>query len=672
MPAIFIGGSPRITLFFIGLLLFFQFFNHIMDYYSGDYSSSSSYFQDHQYNDLGFSSDTKTFTFPRKILSIPSSRLLNRFKISQNNTMRSSKMMNHYSTLLLTSQQFLKNTFHIKTDVDGTSEEIKESGGHEKRDVFVKVILEEDTFLRDDATLGSMAKILVFSLKNSNDMNHVSLTDLNSITHDTPLSWEIEYEETLIDSKIYFSRKGTSQFNKDCVYVVTEHISSDSFEKISKTMELRKFCPQKERNRFFNLTNFGLEILSIADTSLDEDCAIISFVDDIYEFRMICSNGTSIFHGPSMTSELSDNKSTKIPKVKDLHDVLSVHELNTKESPHSVFTFKEHSDVNDIRNQLYYSMYDHVTKQGPQVQLHLYYLGSNTSQQQQNWVHQRLDPSISGSLTAIYSRNAHRLRDVYYKGVEISYQSENGKVVVFPLHGGALYVMRSNEMGGITVEKSTYYSFIGNGFGLYDLRTLQERYYAQDHFSLAFFEAMKKRMEKYSHPNQVAINVDGSYIIVVHYQLFAFVFKQAGKGLALQSVLKNVHFARENSHLKSSFMGIQSLHFVSPNVVAVLCEDGSVEMYDVEHELTTSSPNVNQYGISSEGKHEETESGILGWFINEFVDKPVLFSILVLMIGLFIYNEVLIRKRIQAHRTQYQQQQQQQAQQPTGSSSNSQ
>ncbi|KAG2392527.1 hypothetical protein C9374_011252 [Naegleria lovaniensis] len=661
MPVIFIGGSPRITLFFIGLLLFFQFFNHIMDYYSGDYSSSS---QDYYNSDLGYT-DTKTFTFPRKILSIPSSRLLNRFKISHSSSGPSTSTMNHYSTVLLTSNKFLEKDFQIETNVDGTSERVNFHSDELRfrDDVFVKVVLEEDTFLRGDSTLGSMAKVQVFSLKNSNDMKYMSVDDLDSVTLDTPLSWEIEYEETLMDSKIYFTRKGTSQFNKDCIYVVTEHrnISLDSLDRISKTMELRKFCPQQTRNRFFNLTNFALEISSIADTSLDEDCAIISFSDDLYEFRIICFNGTSLFHGPSTYYSELFNKSSKIPKVKDLHDVLSIHELNTRDSPNSVFTLKEHSDIDDLRNQLYYSMYDHVTKRGPQVQLHLYHLNTNT--QHENWVHERLDHSISGSMTAIYSRNAHRLHDVYYKGVEISHQSENGKVVVFPLHGGALYVMRANAMGGMTIDKSTYYSFVGNGFGLYDLRTLQERYYAQDHFSLALFEAMKKRMEKYSHPNQVAINVDGSYIIVVHYQLFAFVFKQAGKGLALQSVLKNVHFTRENSHLKSSVMAIQSLHFVKRGVVAALCEDGSMELYDVEHES-----NVNPY--SSEGKSEENaERTFKSWILYEFLDKPVFYSVLILMIGMFMYNEYMIRKRIQAHRAQYQQQQQAQ-QQTTSSTTN--
>ncbi|EFC48112.1 predicted protein [Naegleria gruberi] len=644
MPVIFIGGSPRVTIFFIGLFIFFQFFNQILDFYSGgpNDSSSSSYNSagsDHYRRDLSAYSenqfDSRILNLPRKVFSIPNTRQLYKYKVSP--SAMDSRQSNYFSTYLLLSpsshqEKELNSNINNNNNINNI--------GKAAADIS-KLVIHEDTALNSTFEfVGSIIRLQLFNLKN--ELSRVDTEMLMKLEEANILRWELADDQLIENSKVYFTKKGSAHYrNRDCIFMVTERVDIHESDRVKTYVEARKICPQKERNRIFNLYEYGPEVTSISDTSLDEDCVMASFVNDFYEYRIICANGTLLQNGPPLLK--MDKTNPRIPRMKDLHNVLALHEVKLPDNQFSVLSLKENADVIDVRNQQFHSMYDNDFKHGPLVESNTYKLINGT------WEKSRIDNNLPGALTGILSRSAHRLYDVYYRGKEISYQSGDGRTTVFPAHGGCMYIYRPSGEN-LSVDKTTYYSFVGTGFGLYDVRSLQERYYSQDQLTLAVFESLKKRLERYNHPDFIAINHDGSYIVVVH-QIVGFVFKIEGKGLALKSML-NLRIEREGSHLKYYSAPIQSLTFISDNNLAVMLDDGSISVYDVTS--LDSDRKGSTYGSYFNSDYHSKNSRDEDTIWDDMFDKPVFYLVLIILVVCFVYNEFLIRKKIQAHRAAYQ------------------
>ena len=600
---------------FIGLLLFFQFFNHFLDYYSVDYSSSS----DVEYQHILGSS---LLDFPAKVLNIPSTQLI------RHQTVRRLRARSRWNSNLLV------------TNWTRTSDE----HGLDSYKSLCTIILHDSHSVTQDGRTSFGTTVKVYGMSSEDRfVSLIEITENHNVERD--MDWKVIYEEVLEHSKLYFAKMGIRHpHNRDCVFAVTESRHLQENEQILKTVEVRKLCPQKERNAIFNVSDISNEITAISDTILDENCIIASFSDDSYEFRIYCSNGTTISKGPQRFKVQNDLPSATI----DFEDVLALHELPVTKDNVNIFSVREHSTIDDVKNSMYNAIYDQNS--GPSLATRL---SSIPIEELSSGSWKRVTPTnnINGVLSNIYSRNAHRLYDTYYRGKEISAQSENGKFIVFPAHGGALHIFRQDKH--VSAEKVTYFSYVGGGFGLYDMKTLKERYYAEQ-FTVAVFESLKKRLEGYNHPGALAVNDNGSYVVVAHKHI-GFVFKQEERIWSLKSA---INLNRHKRYSEQDIGEIISMRFVSNHKVAVLMNDGSVSTYDLGAIDSTRTRIENS----------STEEGtIWNGIIREFYKKPALYFVILLATAGFIYNEYVSRKRNQQLRAQQQQtqQNQQQAQPPT-------
>ncbi|KAL9645702.1 hypothetical protein ABK040_003434 [Willaertia magna] len=679
MPMVFVAGNSRLTFLFLGLFLFFQFFHHLMELYNPSSSihsdSTSSYIDDHGRVFEGLQS-----TFNSRVLRIPRAlqinyyssnvfssskpniqeRKPNTFQLYEtNNDISSSPKVKPIANYLILSSQDKKEDKKedgnfLEVVVDNTGRTISNerngtlnslSNNTEEEGWLFQYRVEEGNEM--NGTFFVNVNLLV-AVNENNDKKELKLEDLMLKKMTNNLQYKLLRTDKINNVIYQFTKRGVNHpLNRECIFIILEVINyEDDNSSIQKHYEVRRYCINENNNRIFKLKGNNA-ISAISDSKMDKDCLIVSRENDLFEFQVVCSDGLIVSKGPKRN--IFDKRS--------VNDMLAVHEMmyDFENKQQTVFSLREDSNEEDVRDSLYTSMYE--SSIGPSIETKLFKKLQNTGEQN-DWEILKLRNNLRGVLTNVYSRNTKKLTDAYYKGKEITTQSANGKVVAFPCHGGSVYLFRFYQEHKVLENKIQYYEYLGNGNAPTDINTIVNKYYEQDQVSLMIFDSLTKKLEKYNHPSVVSLNEDGSILIVVHKSI-GFVFKFEGRGFSLQmkiqkkksqlATTKPTSQSYKLSSPQSSVLDhIEDVRFINKNTVSVLFTDGSIGFYD----LMKRDPEGSYKDMYS------SDNGITSSILEGFMHRPKLVLILVVVTTAFIYNEYRIRKRNQQQRTQQHAQQQ--------------